>query len=183
MTNKPIFPIDYNKLRIALVRELKRVTLLDDDHILTEEPEVQNSPRPTRPYMSFKITGPATKYGDDSYDNVSGTSWNTGGVRKMTVTFHAYGCDHEEAYNYMSLWQTCLNTESTLSKLRSAGLAVWMVGNVADLSLLLNTGYEGRSMMESTFGVAANLVTDYGQIEHVTVNGTLDEDINLVIEE
>ena len=97
----------------------------------------------------------------------------------MTISFHFYGQSHEEAYNYMSLWQAALNTDLTISRLRTSGIAVWMVGNVADLSVLLNTGYEGRSHMECIFGVASNMTTDSGQIDHVTVNGTINDSVEI----
>ena len=180
---KPIFPIDYNLIRKALVDEIKAVTFLDQNHVIVEETEIQNSPRPKRPYMSFKIINPGEKIGDDSWDNVSDTKWNTGGVRKMTVSFHCYGTSHEEAYNYMGLWQASLNTEPTIQRLRQAGIAIWMVGNVADLSLLLNTGYEGRSQMETTFGIASNIISDFGEMDHVTIEGTINENIEITIEE
>ena len=168
---KPVFPIDFNAIRSAIVQEIKAVTFLDDKHVRAEEAETQNDPRPRRPYMAFKIIGPADKSGDDDQELVSDTMWNSGGVRKMTISFHCYGRDHEEAYNYMTLWQGALNTEPVIQTLREKGIAIWIVGNVADLSILLNTGYEGRSHMDVTFGIASNIVSDYGKIEHVDVEG------------
>jgi hypothetical protein len=180
---KPIFPIDYNLIRKTFVQEIKKVTFLDENHVIAEENEIQNSPRPTRPYFSFKITGPGTKIGDDSHDNILGPSWNVGGIRKMTISFHCYGTSHEEAYNYMSLWQASLNAEPSLERLRINGIAVWMVGNVADLSQLLNTGYEGRAHLETTFGVASNLISDFGEIDHADIHGTINENIEILISE
>jgi hypothetical protein len=176
MTN-PVFPINFDVIRAAIAQEIKKVCLFDEAHVRCEEVETQNVPRPKRPYMSFKIIGPADKNGDDSYDNIVDTTWNTGGVRKMTISFHCYGKSHEEAYNYMSLWQAALGTEPILEDLRAKGIAVWIIGNVADLSILLNTGYEGRSHMEVTFGIASNIVSDYGRMEHVTVNGTINDSV------
>ena len=178
---KPIFPIDFDAIRKAFVDEIRKVCIFDQDHVIVQEPETQNSPRPTRPYMAFKMTGPAGKSGDDSSDFISGTNWNTGGVRKLTISFHLYGKTHEEAYNYMALWQAALNTEPTLERLRSKGIAVWVVGNLADLSVLLNTGYEGRSHMEVTFGIASNMLSDLGIIEHVNVQGTINDTIHISV--
>ena len=92
----------------------------------------------------------------------------------MTVSFNCYGESHEEAYNYMQLWNSALDLENIQEDLRRAGIAVWVIGNVADLSQLLNTGYEGRAHMEVTFGIAVNLTSDLGAMESVdvTVNGT-----------
>ena len=170
---------NFNDIRIAFIREIQKVTGLDSQHVVTEEPETQNEPRPSKPYMSMKITTAAAKNGDDSVDNVldnsgnSTTVWNSGGQRKMTVEFNSYGTSHEEAYNYMTLWQTALDNEGIQSDLRKAGIAVWVIGNVADLSKLLNTGFEGRAHLETTFGIAVNFATDLGEMDSVTVEGTV----------
>lgn len=175
----PIFPIDFNKIRIAFARELQKVCMLPANQVILSEGEIPDVPRPCKPYFSFKLITPAAKNGDDSKDNVldaqgnSTTKWNSGGVRKMTVAFDCYGLSHEEAYNYMGLWQTALDLEDIQEDLRRAGIAVWTIGTVADLSQLLNTGYEGRAHMECTFGIAMNLVSDLGEEASVTVQGTV----------
>jgi hypothetical protein len=181
MSNNVVkFPIDYNVLRAAFAREIQISCFLDQNHVVFEEPETQHTPRPkTLPYIGFKFIGPAGKSGDDSKENVkdidgkSTTIWNTGGVRKLTVWFNCYANSHEEAYNYMGLWQTRLNDEVVRARLRQSGIAVWLAGNVADFSQLLNTGYEGRAHLESTFGIAMNLQSDLGEINEVNVMGTV----------
>lgn len=179
---KPVFAIDFDAVRIAFARELQKVLLLDQNHVIYLEPEAPNQPRPTKPYVGFKLTTPAAKIGDDSKQNVldangnSTSIWNSGGVRKMTVAFDFYGTSHEEAYNYLTTWQTALDLEDIQADLRLSGIAVWGPGTVADLSALLNTGYEGRAHMDHTFGIAANLQSDLGSMEHVTVDGTIDTD-------
>jgi hypothetical protein len=129
----------------------------------------------------MKMTTPAAKSGDDSKQNLGGTVWNSGGVRKMTVSFQTYGNTHEEAYNYMGLLQTALDLSDVQENLRRAGIAVWTIGNVADLSQLLNTGFEGRTQMDCTFGIAMNLSSDLGAEESVEVMGAVavgSENIN-----
>jgi hypothetical protein len=178
MTN-PTFPVDYNAIRKAIANEIMASCQLDSNNVILEEPEVQNVPRPKRPYMSFKITSPGVKSGDDSFDHDSGSKWNVGGQRKMNISFNCYGKSHEEAYNYMSLWQAMLGTEPVMGRLRRAGIAVWIIGELADLSLLLNTGYEGRSHLDVSFGIASNILSDFGLIESVEVDGLLDDSINI----
>lgn len=183
---KPIFPVSFDKIRIAFIREIQKVCLLDNDHVITAEPESQDWIRPSLPYFSMKITNPSAKNGDDSKDSVLDNMGNptsvvnSGGVRKMTVAFDCYGNSHEEAYDYMSLWQTALDLANIQEDLRRAGVAVWVIGNVADLSQLLNTGYEGRAHLECTFGIAMNLRSDLGEIDTVPIDGSLaignDED-------
>lgn len=180
---------DFNLARILFAREIQKVCALDQDRVILSEPEVQNEPRPAKPYFSFKMTTPATKFGDDSKDpvldaqGVPTTVVNSGGVRMMTVSFDAYGRSHEEAYNYMLAWQCALDREDIQEDLRRQGIAVWQIGNVADLSQLLNTGYEGRSHMDCTFGYAVNTQSDLGAIEEAPIKGTVNTDSgNLQVE-
>jgi hypothetical protein len=171
---------DFNIARKSIYKEIIRVCGLDSQHAILAEPEVQNEPRPTKPYFSFKFTTPASKFGDDSKDPVLDnqgnptTVVNSGGVRRMSVSFDCYGNTHEEAYNYMTAWQCGLDREDVQENLRRVGIAVWTIGNVADLSQLLNTGYEGRAHMDCTFGIAVNTQSDTGEIDTVPVQGTVD---------
>lgn len=183
------FPgIDFNAIRTALVRQVQSVTGLTT---ILSEPETQDERRPgvsgppSLPYFSLKILQPGAKSGDDDKRYVSNTTWNSGGVRKMTVEFDCYGNSHEEAYNWMATWQTALDLEDVQMNLRMAGIAVWVIGDVADLSALLNTGYEGRAHLECTFGIAMNLQSDLGSIETVPIEGTVtnpDNDVDFTVD-
>lgn len=176
---QPIFPVDFNVIRKTFVAEIAKVTNLT---AILEEPETQNSPRPPAPYFSFKIITPAAKSGDDDKRNVPDSmgnptvNWLSGGVRKMSVSFNCYGTSHEEAYNYMTLWQTALDLENIQEDLRRVGIAVWLIETVADLSQLLNTGYEGRAHLDVQFGIAVNLQSNLGEMDSVEVQGTIDTD-------
>lgn len=182
----PNFPNDFDALRKAIARELVKVTQLDRDRVILAEGEAPNQPRPKKPYFSFKFNSPAIRFGDDSKDNVPDafgfptTVVNSGGPRKMVVAFDCYGNSHEEAYNYMSLWQTSLDLSNIQADLREAGIAVWLIGAVADLSALLNTGYEGRAHMECDFGIAFNLQSDLGEMDTFDVEGTVIADTGTV---
>jgi len=171
-------PVDYNAIRAALATEVARVTNVP---CVLEDPTVQNAPRPTNPgvapYFSFKLTSPGIKSGDDhsTYDG-TGTIYNRGGQRKMMVSFQCYAQQQETAYNLMALWQGSLELEQVQENLRKAGIAVWVIGNVADLSALLNTGYEGRAQMDCSFGIASNLTQDLGQIDTAEVTGKVTFD-------
>lgn len=178
-------PIDYVQIRVALIRQMQAVTGLTS---ILEEPEDANDSRPPLPYLSMKITSPGIKSGDDSKSNVKDdqgnptTTWNSGGCRKMLVDFNAYAETHEEAFNYMAMWQTALDLEDIQFNLRQAGIAVWVIGTVADLTKLLNTGYEGRAHLDCSFGIAMNLESDLGSIDQVTVEGAVTTDQGNVVD-
>lgn len=168
----PVLAIDYDALRKALVAAVMDGCELDQNHVIMAEAEVAGAPRPALPYFTLKITTPGARYGDDSSEAVEGSSqMNYGGQRGMTVSFNAYGRSHEEAWSLAALWQARLGTPTTQGLLRKAGIAVWKPGAVADLSALLNTGYEGRAHLDCLFGVASNLTIDPGSIENVNVAG------------
>lgn len=171
-------PMDFNLYRKTLANEMQRVTKTP---CVLEEPTYQGAPRPTNPgnspYFSFKITTPGAKSGDDhAIVSSTGTIQGRGGQRKMTVSFHCYAREQEDAYNLMALWQASLELQQTQENLRAGGIAVWLIGDVADLSELLNTGYEGRAHMDVQFGVVSNLVQDLGEIDEFELTGTVDTD-------
>lgn len=178
------FPNDFSSLSVTIIRQIKAITGIE---AVLEEPEKAKDERPCLPYISMVIINPGVKSGDDSKQNVKddeghATSvWNSGGCRKMLVDFNAYATTHEEAYNYMSLWQTALDLEDIQQNLRAAGIAVWVIGTVANLSKLLNTGYEGRAHLDCSFGIAMNLQSDLGYMDTVTVNGAVTTDQNNVV--
>lgn len=168
-----VFPADFTKMRKAIVDELQ---LCSQRVVIVSEPETQGAPRPPKPYFSMKFMTPSIKQGDDSVSYVSGTVVNHGGQREMVVSFNCFGCTHEEAYNYMTRWQSWLELETAQARLRKAGIAVWKSDHLRDVSLLLETAFEGRSQMDVHFGFAANLTEDLGAIETIHVTGAATTD-------
>lgn len=176
------FPIDYVAIRVALVRAVQQVT---GRLCILAEAETQGEPRPPKPYMTVKFTSPGTKSGFDSSaivmeGGLPTTKRVVGGQRKVTADFNCFGTSHEEAYNYMALWQSALETETIQEMLRRSGIALWRNGSVADLSALLNTGYEGRAQMQVDFGAAANIVEDLGEMDSVPIAAEVDTNAGLV---
>ena len=82
----------------------------------------------------------------------------------------------------MGALQGFLDQVPTQAVLRKAGIAVWLLGAVADVSALLNTGYEGRAQMDVQFGIASNMIgtsaEDLGAIEKVTTTGEITDGVN-----
>lgn len=174
-----LFPVDFKAHRQNLVRIVQIITKLE---CIQEEQQTQNIPRPKKPYFSFKFTTPATKYGDDDARNVSDnlgnstTTWNSGGQRRLSCSFHCYANSKDEAYSYMGLLQSSFDLQTIQEDLRKVGIAVWMIGAAQDLSLLLNTGTEGRTQMDVQFGIAANLTETLGEIDKVGIQSTIELD-------
>lgn len=177
--------IDFNAIRVAFTRCIQGVLPKQKGQpipVAYAEPETQNVPRPELPYVTFKFTTPSAKNGDDTKSwvlDIHGNPTNivnSGGVRRMTVDFDAYAQSHEDAYNLMAIWQTALDLEDIQAILRASGVAVWIIGGLADLSQLLNTGYEGRAHVTCQFGIAMNLQSDLGEMDSVEVSGEVKTD-------
>ena len=167
------YSLNFHVIRKALYDAVKTATGLET---ILEEPTLQGAPRPAKPYMSFKIIVPAYKTGDDDSRYSTGTKFNRGGQRRMTVSFHSYAVEQEDAYNYMGLLQSSFETLSIQEILRKKGIAVWVIGTVADFTQLLNTGYEARAQMDVQFGIAANVSEDLGEIDTVEIEGRITTD-------
>jgi hypothetical protein len=171
--------IDYNAIRIALSRVVKQITGCET--VLAEQKgqNVQPLPRPPLPYFTFKFLTPALKVGDDSREYTgTGNIFNSGGQRKMIVSFNCYAKSPEDAYELMTTLQASFDLRTVQATLRQSGIAHLTSGSVADLTLLLQTGYEPRSQMDVDFGIASNLIEDLGAIERVTGTGTVNADPN-----
>jgi hypothetical protein len=174
--------VDFIAIRKAFARCVQGVLPYQDNKpipVVYAEPETQNVPRPNLPYMTYKFTTPAAKDGDDTkswvLDDMGNptTIINSGGVRRMTIDFDVYAQSHEDSYNLMATWQTALDLWDVQAILRQTGVAVWIIGGVADLSQLLDSGYEGRSHMTCQFGIAMNLQSDLGEMDAVDVTGVV----------
>lgn len=167
-------PVDFGKFRELLVREVTKVTGLV---CIRNEPVVPNAPRPELPYFGYKMTSPAIQKGDSNIEFQSGQEFNYGTQMQMVVSFNCYAKDQDDANSFMHLWQQALNMANIQEDLRKGGLALWDYAKVADLSALLNTGYEGRAQMEVNFGYASNLSANLGTIDIVEIQGTIDPDL------
>lgn len=178
-------PIDFDAVRKALVAAVRAATGLDQNHVVMAEPEVANAPRPGLPYIDMKVTG-VKRFGDDVKDQIGAPDAqgniivNHGGPRGMTVEFVSFASSHEGAADLMVLWQAYLDTDLIQTLLRAAGIAVWLIGEVRDVSELLEAGYEGRSGMSTSFGLASNLTLTVQTIQQVTVTGQVDTNASII---
>lgn len=179
----PPSPIDFDAKRRALVQAVALGTGLPAGQVLAMEPEIMGAPRPKLPYVGFLTTAASVKMGFDWSDPVQDTAatgptglWSYAGVRSMSVGFDAFGRSHEDAYGVMSAFQASLEYPPVASLLNAAGLAVWDVGMVADISATLATTYEGRAHLDVTFGMTAATTLDLGRIDSVPVSGQVASD-------
>lgn len=167
--------IDYDAIREALVFAVMNATGLDQNHVVMYQPETANQPRPTLPYVDVHIIVPSRRFGDDSStaaeETENTTTYDSSGPRGMLVGFDAYAKDHESAYEIMGNLQAALDTEATQMLLAQNGVAVWRQNSVMDLSMLIETGFEGRAHMDVEFGMASSVRTRVDNILSVDLQG------------
>lgn len=167
------FAVDYDAVRVAFINAMRNALQLGQQQVIMEQPEVANSPRPRLPYLGILNGTPSQRYGWDVHD-VAQTSTDaagspvftstTTGPRSTTITFTSYAETHEESYGLMATWQAHLDTVDVQAYLRQHAIAVWTIGDVEDVSALLNTGYEGRAQMVCIFGVLSSIKTTSGSV-------------------
>jgi len=165
--------VDFATFRRVICEQVRLIT---GCVCIKEEPNQSDAPRPDLPYFGYKITSPGVPMGDANFqDSNGGQDFSYGTQMKMSVSFHCYALDQDEAYNKMMLFQMALNTNPIQESFRRKGLAIWDWGTVADLSALLNTGYQGRTQFDVQFGYAANLISTVGTIDTIDITGHADQ--------
>ncbi len=179
-------PLSYNAARKALVAVVKEYT--GRECILADAKVGQPEDRPPLPYFTVKFVTPGIIYGDDDrrYETLEGglqTKVSTGGLRGVSTSFQCFAKEQEDAWDLMARLQSALQQLGPQGALRRAGIAVWRVGTVADLTQLLNTGYEGRAQMDVLFGMAANVEEKTSVVDKVELEGTVQVGDSQVVQD
>lgn len=173
----PTWPIDYSLISKTLVDAVMQATGLGPNSVILAQGETTMAPRGAKPYISIFITQVISLFGKDAFKNnpnaSNTTTWTYYGPRSVSVDFNVYADDHQAAYNYASLLQACLSQEPTRLALKAGFLSVWNIGQATDVSILLNTAYEGRSLLQCEFGTMSSMDVDLSSIEQVTIDGTI----------
>lgn len=175
-------PIDFDAVRIALVRAVSVGTGLPESQVIMLEGEGLDAPRPKSPYFGILITTPSIKAGFDWMVPVPDEQGQPTGLfyyrgpRTMNVSFDCFARTHELAYGLMSAWQSALDQGPTLDALDFGGMSVADIGAVADLSALLNTSFEGRAHLDVSFGLMASVAVNVGQIATVPLTSQIHAD-------
>lgn len=180
-------PIDFDANRRAMVQAVALGTGLPTTQVIMAEGETMNWSRPKAPYVAILVASASSKMGFDWQVPVADAPGDaTGlhafqGVRTMGAGFDAFGRSHEEAYGLMAAFQASLEYPPVVSLLQAAGLAVWSIGDVADISATLATTYEGRAHLDVIFGMIASTTLDLGRIDYVPLTGVVAQDGGLSV--
>ena len=172
-------PIDYAQTRKTLVQALCSMTGLGPNCVIRAQGQGPIQPRPALPYLSFKYRTAAMRDGLDALVQPvaqDSTLWQYVGARGIAMDLMAYGQDQDQAYGLALCVQSGLQQEPYLDILQQSGLSVWTIGDVTDMTTLLNTGFEGRALLECELWQGVNQLVDLGQMDTVSVNGHIQDD-------
>jgi len=169
------FAIDYVNARKALVAAIVLGTGLANNRIVRAQAQGPVQPPPPRPYASFMVRMAAmrTAFRDSTvFHDVEGNeSITISGYRGLAIDLTFHGNSQDDAYGLATTFQASLYREDVLASLRKAGFAVWTVQDVTDLTSLMNTGFEGRAMVEFEMWTRIVSTVAVGDIQGVPLVG------------
>jgi len=181
----PAPAIDYAAVRKGLVAFLSAATGLVNGRFILAQAQGPIQPVPKRPYATFQFRMTALKANFRDYttpvpDSLTGAVCYAGhrGVA-LDVTFH--GRTQDEAYGLAVNCQAGLYRPDLLGPLTSIGWAVYTIGDVTDLTALLNTGFEPRAMCEFEMWTKIKTIVEPGYIESVPLVGDVVTGLALTV--
>lgn len=172
-------PIDYAQVRKTLVQALCAATGLPQNSVIRAQGQGPVQPRPKLPYVTFAYRRAAIRNGYDAVVSAyaeGDTLWRYIGERGIAMDLTAYGRDQDEAYGLALGMQCGLQQEPIQNILGASGLTLWTLGDVTDVTALLNTGFEGRALLECEMWLGTSQLVDLGEIATVPVVGAIEDD-------
>lgn len=151
-------------------------TIYTTQTIIVDRP---NTRRPQKPYISINVSTPIQKLGHtDPTQHVNDSNFNIGGQRSFVMSVKAYvdknQQDFFDAQDLLLQLQDALEDPIKRETLDQAGLAPWEVGDILDVTELVETGYEPRAQIDITMGIVSNREADFGAIETVEITPTIE---------
>lgn len=134
----------------------------------------QKGEKPVLPYGTMNISAGPSKvsYSSESYKELDTFTYKH--VYAFTLTLNSYAQNDHLKILTDILSSIDLPTKQTI--LRSAGLAIWNIGDPIDISILQNTGHEMRGSVDIEMSYGVEIDDAPGEIQTVDIDGTLTTD-------
>jgi len=134
-----------------------------------------NAPRPARPYISLQVNS-ITQFGFNEVrppDNL-GISKIVAQSR-LVLRVNAFGTDDLVGFDALDALENLKLSVSTFefAKLFDGKVSFFAVLSESNLSQIINTGFEGRASMDTSWLMATEIEDDVGLIEHIIAKGTI----------
>jgi hypothetical protein len=107
----------------------------------------QDGPRPAVPYVTVKVTTLSVVGVDErlTYDNAGQGTVKVRGIRRAVVQCTAYGTEAAEWLSYALLVS---GIDAAMDQLSAAGISIDEGSTMTDLSALMDTAIENRTLQE-----------------------------------
>lgn len=146
----------------------------------------QKGTQPPLPYATIRVTGPRTAANSSSISHPAVQTFDPSRVGEeierrfhaqleLTVSVQAFTeptAGGSSAKALLQLAKRSLALDATLQDLRAAGLALIEVGDTQDLTGLLDTGFQGRAVMDLRLLVADEVAERTGFIAEAAVTSS-----------
>ncbi len=133
-----------------------------------------NAPRPTKPYLTLKITGPnRVMITDPKKYNVAADKFRFETQRRYNLSIQSYGVDHTDILD-----EIILGTQNPDFKqvLKDCDIGVEIRGNVIDITGLVSTAWEKRGSLDISFLASKIKLTDIGTVESAEISGEITKE-------
>ena len=130
-----------------------------------------NAPRPTKPYLTLKITGPnRVMIIDPRRYNAAADKFRFETQRRYNVSFQSYGVEHTDVLD-----EIILGTQDPDFKeiLKNCDIGVEIRGNVIDITGLVSTGWEKRGSLDISFLASKIKLTEIEPVESAEISGEI----------
>lgn len=130
--------------------------------------DLQGTPRPAFPYVSFRFLRMATRVGAVDESTVNEDQHGIKGHRETTVSINVYG---QQCGEIAEMITNGLDLPETIDLFTAANMAHYGEEGPIDLSALLETKYEKRIQMDLMFRYGFSKDSAISSIEQVDVLG------------
>ena len=126
-----------------------------------------NAPRPEFPYTSIQYLNTSAYIDDNEQFDLSDDLVKTFGVREMFFTINCFGANARDEANQLQARLNLLVNRDILSQL--AGITIWRMEPVIDLTALVDSDFEIRTVFDIVFNVPLvdGEAEDYGYFDSV----------------
>jgi hypothetical protein len=133
----------------------------------------QSAPRPARPYVALRLTGPRRVAGqDEARFTGTGNVFDWVGHRELTLQVTTIGDDQITTHDLALKLHLSLSKEAVRSALYvAAGLSISSEGDVGNVTTFQDTTFEPRYNFDVILMATAKTNEDLGAIETVEING------------
>lgn len=176
----PSYVADHRAMKAALVQATRAACGLGQNQVVMQDSGDVVAQRPLRPFAALRIQSPAIVSGR-GFSRHAGLNGDGLGVfdyyqqMSMVVAWDFFADSQDEAYGMAGALQFGMEVPAIYEPLKAAGLAVWTVNSVTDVTTLLNTGYEARAHLTVQLGYMAARQFDTGIIGTVVVDGQIND--------